>query len=150
MLDQDNNAALSALIALAAPMDRIDQELDAALDGFRSGNTRNPVLSAWLPRWLEKAWLVASAEQMSSDISTLDLLLALIRDESLRGALHSTTPSLTRLDQGRLAQAYHLLRQHDAQPVTHLKLCIEPVRRQTTGHTLYCNPQYGLMRCSRQ
>ena len=41
-------------------------------------------------------------------------------------------------------------RLHDAQPVTHLKLCIEPVRRQTTGHTLYCNPQYGLMRCSRQ
>jgi len=139
MLDQDNNAALSALIALAAPMDRIDQELDAALDGFRSGNTRNPVLSAWLPRWLEKAWLVASAEQMSSDISTLDLLLALIRDESLRGALHSTTPSLTRLDQGRLAQAYHLLRQHGGEACT-------PDASQTEPQAEPENEQIGVPR----
>ncbi|MBN3006657.1 type VI secretion system ATPase TssH [Chromobacterium alkanivorans] len=112
MFDQDNNAALAALHALGADLPRIERELEAALDAFRSGNTRNPVLSAWLPKWLEKAWLLASAEQGQADVSTLDLLLALWQDEALRGALQSGSAALARQDAGRLQGAYAALRQH--------------------------------------
>lgn len=112
MFDQDNNAALAALHALGADLPRIERELEAALDAFRSGNTRNPVLSAWLPKWLEKAWLLASAEQGQDDVSTLDLLLALWQDEALRGALQSGSAALARQDAGRLQGAYAALRQH--------------------------------------
>ena len=112
MFDQDNNAALAALHALGADLPRIERELEAALDAFRSGNTRNPVLSAWSPKWLEKAWLLASAEQGQDDVSTLDLLLALWQDEALRGALQSGSAALARQDGGRLQGAYAALRQH--------------------------------------
>ncbi|AVG15888.1 MULTISPECIES: type VI secretion system ATPase TssH [Chromobacteriaceae] len=123
MFDQDDNAALAALRALGADLSRVERELDAALDNFRSGNTRNPVLSSWLPKWLEKAWLLASAEHGQDNVSTLDLLLALWQDDALKGALQSGAPALARQDAGRLAGAYAALRRHggesasgDAQP----------------------------------
>ncbi|WP_225548685.1 type VI secretion system ATPase TssH [Chromobacterium violaceum] len=112
MFDQDDNAALAALRALGADLGRVERELDAALDNFRSGNTRNPVLSSWLPKWLEKAWLLASAEHGQDSVSTLDLLLALWQDDALRGALQSGAPALARQDAGRLSGAYAALRQH--------------------------------------
>ncbi|OHX13878.1 ClpV1 family T6SS ATPase [Chromobacterium sphagni] len=112
MFGQDNNAALAALQALDADLPRVERELDAALDAFRSGNTRNPVLSAWLPKWLEKAWLSASAEYGQDQVSTLDLLLALWSDDALRGALQSGSAALARQDAGRLQGAYVALRKH--------------------------------------
>ncbi|NHQ82449.1 type VI secretion system ATPase TssH [Chromobacterium vaccinii] len=112
MFDQDDNAALAALRALGADLGRVERELDAALDNFRSGNTRNPVLSSWLPKWLEKAWLLASAEHGQDNVSTLDLLLALWQDDALKGALQSGAPALARQDAGRLQGAYAALRQH--------------------------------------
>jgi type VI secretion system protein VasG len=119
MFDQDNNAALAALRALGADLSRLERELDAALDAFRSGNTRNPVLSGWLPKWLEKAWLQASAEHGQDNVSTLDLMLALWQDDALRGALQSGAPALARLDAGKLDGAYAALRQHGGEASGH-------------------------------
>ena len=111
-LDQDMNAARAALQAAGVDLADLQHGLEAALDGFRSGNTRNPVLSAWFPKWLEKAWLLASAEFGQESVSTLDLLLALLRDESLRPAVQSGCPALLRIEAGRLQSAYAALRQH--------------------------------------
>ncbi|TDR79834.1 type VI secretion system ATPase TssH [Paludibacterium purpuratum] len=115
MLDGDGNAARSALSAVAAPIDRMETELDAALDGFRSGNTRNPVLSAWLPKWLEKAWLAASTEFGQDRVSTLDMLLALLADDALRAAVQQTVPSLLRVDAHDWRRGYAELRRHGSE-----------------------------------
>ncbi|WP_174875907.1 type VI secretion system ATPase TssH [Vogesella oryzae] len=112
LLDENDNAAIAALQAGGVDIPVLQQALERALDGFRSGNSRNPVLSAWLPKWLEKAWLLASAEFGQDSVSTLDLLLALLRDESLRPAVQSGCPTLLQLDAGRLLPAYAALRQH--------------------------------------
>ncbi len=112
MLDQSNNAAIAALLAVGADLPALQQGMEQELDGFRSGNSRNPVLSAWLPKWLEKAWLLASAEFGQDSVSTLDLLLALLRDDSLRPAVQDGCPALLQLDAGRLLPAYAALRQH--------------------------------------
>ncbi|MDR3212506.1 MAG: type VI secretion system ATPase TssH [Azoarcus sp.] len=112
LLDQTDNAFVAALRACAADTARLERDLDAALDGFRTGNTRNPVLSTWLPKWLERAWLIASAERGEADISSLDLLLALLADDALRGALQSSGAALLRLDPGKLGEAYAAIRAH--------------------------------------
>ncbi|MDR0672275.1 MAG: type VI secretion system ATPase TssH, partial [Zoogloeaceae bacterium] len=83
LLDQADNAFVAALRACGADTARLERDLDTTLDGFRTGNTRNPVLSIWLPKWLERAWLVASAEQGEADIASLDLLLAILTDDGL-------------------------------------------------------------------
>ena len=118
LLDNGNNAALSALQALGAPLEQIDAELNAAMDSFRSGNTRNPVLSVWLPKWLEKAWLLAGMEYQQQRVSTLDLFLALLTDEAMRGALQSTVPSVLELDGERLKLDYIALRHHGQEPAS--------------------------------
>ncbi|SCK08520.1 type VI secretion system ATPase TssH [Vogesella sp. LIG4] len=118
MLDQSDNAAIAALLAAGADLPTLQQGLERVLDGFRSGNSRNPVLSAWLPKWLEKAWLLASAEFGQDSVSTLDLLLALLRDDSLRPAVQSGCPALLQLDAGRLLPAYAALRQHGGEGAT--------------------------------
>ncbi|UXY14563.1 type VI secretion system ATPase TssH [Chitiniphilus purpureus] len=112
LIDQSDNAFGAALRACATDTARLERELDQALDGFRTGNSRNPVLSTWLPRWLERAWLIAGAECIEDDISSLDLLLALLSDDALRNTLQQSAPLLLRIDAGKLREGYGALRQH--------------------------------------
>ena len=116
MLAQPGNAALSALAAGGVSLAALQQALEQALDSFRSGNSRNPVLSPMLPTWLEAAWLSASAAYGQQDVSTLDLLLVLCQDAALRASVQPAVPSLFRLDLAAMQQAYTRLRQHGEEP----------------------------------
>ena len=132
-LDQTDNAFTAALHAAGTDVSRLERGLDKALDSFRTGNTRNPVLSTWLPKWLERAWLIASAEQGEADISSLDLLLALIVDDALRGSVQSTAPDLLRLDVDKLSEAYGALRRHGGEGGTASLGVAQPVREDDSG-----------------
>ena len=112
LLDQTDNALVAALHALGADTVQLERSLEQTLDSFRSGNTRNPVFSVWLPRWLERAWLIASAGRSEETLSSLDLLLALMTDDALRSAIQSSAPILLKLDASKLDEAYAKLRQH--------------------------------------
>ncbi len=112
ILAQDDNAGVAAMHALGLSLDRLDRELESALAQFRTGNTRNPVLSSWLPKWLEKAWLMASTEFAQDSVSTLDLLLALVRDDALRATVQGHLTSFVKMDAQRAISGYAALRQH--------------------------------------
>lgn len=112
LLSQDDNAGVAALRSLGSNIEQIERELDRALEQFRTGNTRNPVLSSWLPEWLEKTWLMASTEFGQDDVSTLDLLLALVRDDALKATINSSAATLARIDSQRAIGGYIALRQH--------------------------------------
>ena len=112
ILAQDDNAGVAAMHALGLSLDRLDRELESALAQFRTGNTRNPVLSSWLPKWLEKAWLMASTEFGQDSVSTLDLLLALVRDDALRATVQGHLTSFVKMDAQRAIGGYVKLRQH--------------------------------------
>ena len=118
LLDQTDNAFTAALHALGADTTRLERSLEQALDSFRSGNTRNPVFSVWLPKWMERAWLIASAGRGEGNLSSLDLLLALMTDDALRSALQSSAPSLLKFDASKLDEAYAKLRQHGGEGST--------------------------------
>ncbi|MDR0564779.1 MAG: type VI secretion system ATPase TssH, partial [Azoarcus sp.] len=120
LLDQTDNALSAALRALGADMAKLSRSLDRSLDGFRTGNTRNPVFSVWLPKWLERGWLVASADYGESTLSSLDLLLALLGDDALRETVRASAPVLLELDASKLADAdaYARLRQHGGEGST--------------------------------
>jgi len=76
---------------------RLHADLLAGLEHFRSGNTRNPVLSRNILRWLEAAWLTASVNYGAERLGSAYLLLALISDEDLQRLMANSCSALRKL-----------------------------------------------------
>ena len=62
---------------------RFERDLNNTLAGFKTGNTRNPVLSGRLPALLQDAWLVASVNCNARCIRSGHLFLSLLTDRAL-------------------------------------------------------------------
>ena len=62
---------------------RLEQDLSAEIDRFRTGNTRTPVFSQHLPTLFEHAWLLASLDAGTTRIRSGHLLLALLTQPEL-------------------------------------------------------------------
>jgi type VI secretion system protein VasG len=73
-------------------------DLNAVLDGMKTGNGRSPSLSPEIVRLTKEAWLAASIARDAADIRSSDLLFALIDDEQLSAALRRAVPRLFRID----------------------------------------------------
>ncbi len=76
---------------------RLIEDLQASLERFRTGNTRNPVLSRNILRWLEAAWLGASVNYGAQHLGSAYLLLALVSDDELQRLLAASCAVLKRL-----------------------------------------------------
>ncbi|KAF0815361.1 Chaperone protein ClpB [Andreprevotia sp. IGB-42] len=83
VLEADNTDLTRILRHYGIDPSRFERELNDALSGFKSGNTRNPVLAANLPKLFQKAWLVASVDFNETRIRSGHLLLALLGDGEL-------------------------------------------------------------------
>jgi type VI secretion system protein VasG len=121
LFDKTDNAFSAALRALNIDIASVERGLQKTVDGFRSGNTGNIVFSGWLPKWLGRAWLVASVEHEEPTISSLDLLLALLKEDSLHNAIWTSAPALHKLkalQHEQLEEAYVQLRQHGGEGST--------------------------------
>jgi len=82
--DSDCAAILKAYDIQVA---RLEKDLQTGLGRLKTGNTRSPVLSANIPRWLESSWLLASVDHGASVLRSGFLLEALVVDEDLRRSL---------------------------------------------------------------
>src|SRR5262249_4871815 len=58
-------------------------DLTRAIDRFRTGNTRTPVLSTQIEELIRNAWVVASVQYRATQVRSGVLLLALLSDERL-------------------------------------------------------------------
>lgn len=76
---------------------KLEKDLLAALATMKTGNTRSPVLSINVPRWLESAWLLASVDYGASRLRSGFLLAALVVDEDLRRSLGRSCELLGRI-----------------------------------------------------
>lgn len=97
LLDAPDADLLRILKAYHVDVDRLQADLEAALERFRTGNTRNPVLSRNILRWLEAAWLAGSVNYGAEALSSGLLLLALVADEELRRLLSGSCAALGRI-----------------------------------------------------
>ncbi|SMC22846.1 type VI secretion system protein VasG [Andreprevotia lacus DSM 23236] len=83
VLESDNTDLAKVLRHYGIDPSRFERDLNNALDGFKSGNTRNPVLASNLPKLFQKAWLVASVDFNETRVRSGHLLLALLSDDDL-------------------------------------------------------------------
>ncbi|MEG2005702.1 MAG: AAA family ATPase, partial [Bilophila sp.] len=81
-LDTPRSDVSVVLTTCGCEVARLRQELNAALETFRSGNSGRPVFSPLLQELLEAAWLVASVDMGQTRIRSGALLLAFLRRPS--------------------------------------------------------------------
>ena len=77
---------------------RLAAELNRALDGLKTGNSRPPALSPRLVRLAREAWLFASVEDGAGAVRPAHLLAAALADRDLGGALREAASQLARVD----------------------------------------------------
>lgn len=81
----------------AIPVERVRAQLQAALDGFKRGNGRTPVMSEQVPALLEQAWIISSVTLGEQQIRSGAILLAALESDTLRGLLLESAPSLLQI-----------------------------------------------------
>ena len=77
---------------------RLVAELNRALDGLKTGNSRPPALSPRLVRLAREAWLFASVEDGAGAVRPAHLLAAALADRDLGGALRESASQFARID----------------------------------------------------
>ncbi len=62
---------------------RLTADLTRAMEGFKTGNARNPALSPHIPCMIEDAWLIASIDYQAASVRSGHILLALLSDDEM-------------------------------------------------------------------
>ena len=83
LLDVTDSDARYIFMHYGIDRSRLAQDLTAALDGFKSGNARNPALSPSLVNMLTSAWTLGSVEFGAGQVRTGHTLLALVAEPEL-------------------------------------------------------------------
>ncbi|WP_005032955.1 type VI secretion system ATPase TssH [Holophaga foetida] len=97
LLALQDSDCVAILKAYDIQVARLEKDLLAGLSRLKTGNTRSPVLSVNIPRWLETAWLMASVDHGAAILRSGFLLEALVVDEDLRRTLGSSCELLGRI-----------------------------------------------------
>lgn len=69
----------------------LEADIHAEISRFKTGNTRTPVFSPYLPKLFEHAWLIASLDEQITCIRSGHLLLALLSDPELSQLAHRSS-----------------------------------------------------------
>ncbi|MBK9163939.1 MAG: type VI secretion system ATPase TssH [Acidobacteria bacterium] len=81
LLEQDNTDIHRICSHFEINIDRLSKDVNAALDRFKSGNSRTPGLSDRIPEWIQDAWLLASVDHGAARVRSGHLLLALLTND---------------------------------------------------------------------
>jgi type VI secretion system protein VasG len=114
LLDIDGGDLACLLPALGLERDRLAAEINLALELFKTGNTRTPVLSRQLVALIEGAVVQASVLGSTGVRSGL-LLLALIDGDEHRTWLQSNIPSLLGIARDTLRTQFSLWTEHSCE-----------------------------------
>lgn len=105
LLDRSDTDLGPILRAYGVDINRLQSDLHQSLSTFRTGNTRNPVLSRNIPQWLESAWLSASVVYGAAQIRSAYLLLALIGDERIEREVNGACRALASIPPANLRES---------------------------------------------
>jgi type VI secretion system protein VasG len=97
LLDMDANDISAILSAYDIERSELQHALRNCMDQFRTGNTRNPVLSERIPVWLEAAWLRASVNFGAVQVRSGHLFIELLVHERLNRTITTCCETLQRI-----------------------------------------------------
>jgi type VI secretion system protein VasG len=97
LLEVDNSDLHRVLRHYEINASHLERDLTNALEGFKTGNTRTPVLSPHIPRLLEQAWLLASVNYNAPSIRSGHVLVALLSDAELARLVKESSRELGKI-----------------------------------------------------
>lgn len=104
LLEADNTDLYKILRHYGIDPSRFERDLNTALDSFKTGNTRNPVLSGNIPKLFSKAWLHASVNYNETRIRSGHIVLALLADQELAQLVRQWSRDLSTISLDDLAK----------------------------------------------
>ncbi len=98
LLDGPNNDLAFLLRQYGADANRVKRELEAAVDRFKTGNTRGTMaFSTEVLDLIREAWVIGSLETGAYRVRSGHLLAALLSDRSLSGPAKASSPELAKI-----------------------------------------------------
>ena len=97
LLDIENTDFQKILRHFEVAQARLAKDLTEAMDGFKTGNARNPALSPHIPRMIQQAWLIASIDFQGQSIRSGHILLALLSDAEMARSLTASSELLKKI-----------------------------------------------------
>ncbi len=91
VLEQTNTDLHRILHHFEINSSHLERDLNNTLQGLKKGNTRTPVLSPYLPKLFEQAWLEASINFNATHVRSGHLLLALLNNAELARIFQDST-----------------------------------------------------------
>ena len=83
LLEQPESDFCIATTRSGVNVQALEADIQTEISRFKTGNTRTPVFSPYLPKLFEHAWLIASLDEQITRIRSGHLLLALLSDLEL-------------------------------------------------------------------
>jgi type VI secretion system protein VasG len=83
---------------------RVVSDLTRAMEGFKSGNARNPALSPAIPRMIQDAWLMASVDFQASSVRSGHIVLALLSEDETARMLTQSSDAFKKISVETLGQ----------------------------------------------
>jgi type VI secretion system protein VasG len=87
LIGRPESEAVTFLRLNGADIPKLEKALRDGLGSLKTGNTRNPVLSVRIVRWVETAWMLASVDFGATQVRSAFLMLAMVLDEDVRSPL---------------------------------------------------------------
>lgn len=82
----------------------VTKELTRAMDKFKRGNNRTPVLSPQVPHMIQEAWVVCSLHLGYNFVRSAGIAQALLDNDALRGVILESAPSLLKLPREKMRE----------------------------------------------
>src|SRR5262245_43090027 len=103
LLSSPNNALGFLLRQYAIDANKVKKELEAALNRFKTGNTRPPGFSTDILDAIREAWVFGSLELGAPQVRSAHLLYAMLSDRNLSGRVKDSSQELGRISVEKLA-----------------------------------------------
>jgi type VI secretion system protein VasG len=91
LLEMQNTDIEKVLRHFEVNQSRLATDFSRAMEGFRTGNSRNPALSPRIPQMIQDAWVVASINFQAPQVRSGHILLGLLSNDEMARMLTATS-----------------------------------------------------------
>jgi len=109
LIDQADSDIFLLLEHYQLNADRLRHDLNVSLEQLPSSNNQMPTISRRLIDWIGEAWLLTSLEFGDNEIRSGHLLLALLKDHTLKQVCAGISPILSKLSPDEIQEKFNEL-----------------------------------------